>query len=82
MGGIEGAIMTKQCCKCGRVEHDGVWESQRVKPVDRWSVTHGYCPECFSVALAEIEVFLVGKELMAPEGRRPTGTKTQRRPCA
>jgi len=47
-------VMIRMCCVCHQVERDGVWV-----PVSFLSenelVTHGYCPQCFVGAMAEVE---------------------------
>ena len=44
--------MTKICCVCKRVERGDHWKNDYVfAPAER--VTHGYCPLCFDVVLAE-----------------------------
>jgi hypothetical protein len=46
--------MTKICCVCKRVEHGDHWKNDYVfAPTER--VSHGYCPLCFDVVLAEFE---------------------------
>ena len=51
--------MTKQCCKCQRVEHNGIWRPRRLT-AERRDVTHGYCPECYRIALADIDAYIMG----------------------
>ena len=79
--GLEGVAMTKQCCKCGRVEDNGVWKSSRLAPLDGWRVTHGYCPECFDQALAEIETIVRAKAKGVRDGCRLPTTPARHHPC-
>jgi len=45
--------MTKICCVCQRVEHGRHWrEDYTFGKGER--VTHGYCPLCFDVIMAEL----------------------------
>jgi len=45
--------MTKICCVCHRVEKGRHWrEDYRFATGER--VTHGYCPLCFDVIMAEL----------------------------
>lgn len=46
--------MMRVCCVCHKVERDGSWESVACFPGNEL-VTHGYCPECFDEAMAEID---------------------------
>lgn len=57
--------MIRVCCVCRRIETNGTWETRTCLPDHQW-ITHGYCPECFAEAMAEVEV-LVG-ELTAGGG--------------
>jgi hypothetical protein len=45
--------MMRMCCVCHKVEREGAWESVACLPENEL-VTHGYCPECFVEAMAEI----------------------------
>lgn len=72
--------MTKKCCKCQRVEHNGVWEVRRIA-AERLTVTHGYCPDCYAVAMAEIETYIRGRGAIVRDGRRPSGTHTLHHLC-
>lgn len=57
--------MMRKCCVCHKVEQGGEWRT-RFPLVDDNLMTHGYCPQCFVVALAEIEDFLGDKAIYAP----------------
>jgi len=46
--------MRRICCVCQRIEQEGEWRSALFLSVDEM-VTHGYCPECFDEAMAEVE---------------------------
>ena len=72
--------MTKKCCKCERVEHDGVWEIRRIAG-ERRAVTHGYCPDCYAVAMAEIESYIQVRGSGFGDGRWLSGTQDLHRPC-
>ncbi|HHB77308.1 MAG TPA: hypothetical protein ENK84_12350 [Desulfobulbus sp.] len=45
--------MTKICCVCNRVEHGTHWKNDYVFGANE-RVTHGYCPLCFDVIMAEL----------------------------
>ena len=64
--------MEKICCKCGKVLcSDGTW---RVDPsVDSSISTHGYCPECARIELAEIRLYYDGKRKLNKDDK--TGIK-------
>jgi hypothetical protein len=59
--------MRRVCCVCQRIEQEGEWLSALFLSVDEM-VTHGYCPECFDEAMAEVEE-LVGE---LATGARPS----------
>ena len=46
--------MRRICCVCQRIEQEGEWRSDLFLSEDQM-VTHGYCPECFGEAMAEVE---------------------------
>jgi len=46
--------MIRMCCACRRIEREGEWLLAAVL-VPPAQITHGYCPECFVVAMAEIK---------------------------
>ena len=52
--------MTRMCCVCSKVEQGGSWRPLHQLSADR-QVTHGYCPECYAVTMAEIEEFISEK---------------------
>lgn len=52
--------MTRVCCVCERVEQGNRWASDYTFSSDE-RVTHGYCPSCFLVAMAEIAEFVEQK---------------------
>lgn len=54
--------MTRVCCVCNKVEQGGQWQANRSLPVSE-PVTHGYCPECYIGAMAEIEEFIGEKAI-------------------
>lgn len=45
--------MTKICCVCQRVEHGMHWKNDYIFAANE-RVTHGYCPLCFDVIMAEL----------------------------
>lgn len=45
--------MRRICCVCQRIEQEGEWRSVLLLAEDEL-VTHGYCPECFEEAMAEV----------------------------
>ncbi len=45
--------MTKICCVCQRVENGAHWKND-YEFGDNERVTHGYCPLCFDVIMAEL----------------------------
>jgi hypothetical protein len=46
--------MIRMCCVCQRVEQGQEWRSADTLSSDT-EVTHGYCPQCFAGAMAELE---------------------------
>lgn len=40
------------CCKCLRVKVDDQWLSDY--PVDHFRLSHGFCPECYQIALKQL----------------------------
>ncbi len=46
--------MTIQCCVCGKIKDDGRWAMPGAFAADKATISHGYCPICFSNALNEI----------------------------
>ena len=48
--------MIVQCCVCGKVRHDGRWESRdrEVAATNPMDISHGYCPACAAEAFAEV----------------------------
>lgn len=57
--------MTRKCCRCERVEQGGRWLLPGTAPAGREPVTHGYCPDCYRVLLAEIETLSRGRRAAA-----------------
>ncbi len=49
--------MTRMCCVCRRVEQKGRWH-RLIRSNEEELVTHGYCPECFAVTMAEIQRYI------------------------
>ncbi len=49
--------MTKVCCVCHRVQAGDRWSRANALPADE-RVTHGYCPDCFSEAMAALDEFV------------------------
>ncbi len=45
--------MTKICCVCQRVENGSHWKEE-YEFAENERVTHGYCPLCFDVIMAEL----------------------------
>ena len=56
--------MHVQCCVCGRVRSGERWASPRA-PLPG-SVSHGFCPECYRRAMAELDTVFVGSHPGAP----------------
>jgi len=49
--------MTKICCVCQRVEDGPHWKDEyEFAPGER--ITHGYCPLCFDVVMADLTDYL------------------------
>jgi hypothetical protein len=49
-------MMRRVCCVCHKTLSNGSW--QHVAAVADEPVTHGYCPECFAEAMAEIQAVI------------------------
>ncbi len=56
--------MTKICCVCQRVENGSHWKEE-YEFAENERVTHGYCPLCFDVIMAELMESMDG---LSPEG--------------
>ena len=56
--------MTKICCVCQRVENGSHWKEE-YEFAENERVTHGYCPLCFDVIMAELTE---SRERLSPEG--------------
>jgi hypothetical protein len=54
--------MTRMCCVCNKVEQGGQWQINPTLP-EAEPVTHGYCPECYIGAMAEIKEFIGEKAI-------------------
>lgn len=55
--------MIRMCCVCQRVEQGREWRYVETLAADA-QVTHGYCPQCFVQAMADIET-VIGKNQVA-----------------
>lgn len=47
-------MLMRVCCVCHKVERDGEWLYAPCVP-EHALLTHGYCPACFTEAMAEVE---------------------------
>ena len=45
-----------QCCMCQRIQSDGRWVRPPINASNATRYSHGYCPACFSMAMAELEL--------------------------
>ena len=54
--------MIIQCCMCDRVRKNDKWTALRAPMKDKYSVSHGYCPECAEKAFAKIREMGIEKE--------------------
>ncbi len=73
--------MTKICCVCRRVDNGTHWKDD-YEFADNERVTHGYCPLCFDVIMAELTESrdeLSGKECGAVSARNGDHSSV---PCA
>ena len=52
--------MIRMCCVCRKVEQGGRWW-QRSGLSQEEFISHGYCPECFTKAMTEIQGFIEAK---------------------
>ena len=58
--------MTKVCCVCQRVLDGDRWFAYALPADER--VTHGYCPDCFSEAMAALDEFTRRQRLVQAAG--------------
>lgn len=49
--------MKRVCCLCKRVALGSKWVIQPNQPADT-SVTHGYCPACYAVAMSDLMEYI------------------------
>lgn len=42
------------CCECRKVKIDGMWHEQSDVELGDALPSHGYCPECFEVAMSAV----------------------------
>ncbi len=52
--------MTRMCCVCAKVEHEGQWRLGH-RPSKNERVTHGYCPRCYLKVMEDINRFISEK---------------------
>lgn len=45
--------MVKKCCRCGKIQVDDTWVDPPLVIND--DISHGYCPECYTIASNEID---------------------------
>lgn len=48
--------MIRICCRCHRVETAGLWGPGPIEVASE-RVTHGFCPDCYTTVMAEIETY-------------------------
>jgi hypothetical protein len=68
--------MTRMCCVCSKVEHEGQWRF-RHRPSENERVTHGYCPQCYIKVMEDINRFISDKAsraLHAPDWSKLHGS--------
>lgn len=46
--------MIKQCCVCGKREHQGLWSRDFFTDEQR-RVSHGYCPACYEEFMERLD---------------------------
>ena len=46
--------MIKECCVCGKREHQGLWSLDFLAEEPR-RVSHGYCPACYEEFMDRLE---------------------------
>ena len=66
--------MMHVCCVCHRVECDGKWAPAAFLS-ENAVVTHGYCPDCFTEVMTEIDERAAA---MAAVGLTGSGWSTER----
>ncbi|WP_310600988.1 hypothetical protein [Desulfobulbus sp.] len=66
--------MIRICCVCHRVERQGTWHAGLFL-AEHQRLTHGYCPDCFAEAMAEIEEFcgIAAQRTLGVESRSTVG---------
>ena len=64
--------MIRMCCLCHRVEEAGLWGPGPIGVVSE-RVTHGFCPDCYTTVMAEIDAYISEKSLgaLAPTSWAP-----------
>lgn len=60
--------MRRMCCVCQRTERDGEWLPVPAQADDE-PVTHGYCPECYALVMAEIRRTIAERMRMRQAGQ-------------
>ena len=51
---MKNEIIT-QCCVCGQTKVNGKYDGIKKEIIRVGNVSHGYCPECFKIAMDEID---------------------------
>ena len=70
--------MTKICCVCQRVEDGPHWrEEYQFAPGER--ITHGYCPLCFDVVMADLTEYVENRHRL--DSRLPVAGREDLATC-
>ncbi len=64
--------MTKICCVCKRVEQGLHWQEGLVFPENE-QTSHGYCPRCFDVVMAELMKIKDREQVTGNRSRKKAG---------
>lgn len=73
--------MLRVCCVCNKVEQDNRWAAD-YSYTGKERVTHGYCPSCYVVAMAEIAVFIEQKHGLEHRVGRLAHSRKSAEACA
>ena len=79
--GSKVSAMTRMCCVCNKIEQGGEWRPFRPL-VAAELVTHGYCPQCFVSAMAEVEDYIGDQRISAFAAGADLVTYCAGGPCA
>lgn len=59
--------MIKECCVCGKREHQGHWRREFFAEV-RGRISHGYCPACYEEFMDRLDQLLLARGRSGKQG--------------